>query len=65
MLPADLIEDHDQYDFELYFMHIVCSWASFRSQMHIQDVSQVSRKGIENLIELAFHLRSGAEHMWQ
>ena len=51
-------EDKDPYNFQTWFTFILGSWLTFATNFEKAGRALVSRKGVENVIELAFRPRN-------
>ena len=57
-------EDGDSYELETWLMYIFGSWLSASSKLNAGDSVKARKKAVDNLIELAFQVRSGADQVW-
>ena len=60
--PDKPVEDGDRYNYELWFTYILGSWLSFYEHYKRPGGCMASRRGVENIIGLAFRHR---KHQWR
>ncbi|EJC99927.1 uncharacterized protein FOMMEDRAFT_160402 [Fomitiporia mediterranea MF3/22] len=62
---SEKLEDIDRYNFRGWFPHICASWKSFINAKGREKNKSSCRKGVDNIIEVAFELRPNSDHVWQ
>ncbi|EJC99908.1 uncharacterized protein FOMMEDRAFT_170403 [Fomitiporia mediterranea MF3/22] len=62
---TEKLEDTDRYNFRGWFPHLCASWKSFINAKRREKNKSSCRKGVDNIIEVAFELRPNSDHFWQ